>query len=193
MKELISPVERIIAALRAGTGFGDKSVIKGVFTFKLCDADGNLINEGRFSNLVTTVGKNEILNDALRGSAYTVTGPYCGLISSVSFSAIAAADTMASHAGWLEANGTNAPTYGTIRPTASFAAASGGAISFTSAASFTFTNSGTVNGAFVVTGSAATNSNTGTVGTLLSAGTFGTAQPVVSGNVMTVSYTLTLT
>lgn len=193
MKELIKPVERLIAALRAGTGFGDRSGIKGVFSFKLYDASGNLINKGRFRNLVTTVGKNEILNDSLRGSTYSVTGPFCGLISSVSFSAIVAGDTMASHAGWLEANGTNAPTYGTNRPTSSFAAASGGAISFTSAASFTFTNSGTVNGAFVVTGSGALASNTSTAGTLLAAGAFATAQPVVSGNVMTVSYTLTLT
>lgn len=193
MKELLRPFDRILSALRAGVDIGDRSSVKGVFTFKLYDARGNLINQGRFKNLVTTVGKNEILNDALRGSAYTVTGPFCGLISSVSWSAVAAGDTMASHAGWTEANGTNAPTYGTSRPTSSFAAASGGAISYSAAASFTFTNSGTVEGAFTVMGSGAVASNTSTAGTLLSAGAFGTAQPVISGNVMTVSYTLTLT
>lgn len=193
MKELIRPLDRLLSALRAGANFSDRSGIGGVFTFELYDVHGNIIKKGRFKNTVTTVGKNEILNDALRGSAYTVTGPFCGLISSVSFSAIAAADTMASHAGWLEAGAANAPTYTAPRPTAAFAAASGGAISYSSAASFTFTGSGTVNGAFTVMGSGAVSTIASTAGTLLSAGAFGTAQPVISGNVMTVSYTLTLT
>src|ERR1017187_10117814 len=54
-------------------------------------------------NTVLTAGKNLALDTFLAGSSYTVVGPYMGLISSASYSAISAADTTASHAGWLEA------------------------------------------------------------------------------------------
>lgn len=40
-------------------------------------------------NVVTTVGKNVMLDQALAGSSYTVVGPYMGLISSVSFTNLA--------------------------------------------------------------------------------------------------------
>jgi uncharacterized membrane protein len=101
-------------------------------------------------------------------------------------------DTMSSHGNWTEADSTNAPAYGSTRPTLSFNSPSGGSISTSSAASFTFTGSGTVEGAFVVFGSGASSSTGNTSGTLLSAGAFGTAQPVISGNVLSVSYSLSL-
>ena len=53
-------------------------------------------------NLVTTAGKNDLLTQYFKGSAYTAAF-YVGLIDNASFSAIAAADTMSSHAGWVEA------------------------------------------------------------------------------------------
>lgn len=45
-------------------------------------------------------GKNVMLDNALAGSAYTVTGPFLGLISSSGWSSVAAADVMTSHSGW---------------------------------------------------------------------------------------------
>ena len=66
-------------------------------------ASGLIVQEGPWHNTVCTAGKNAALDAYLAGSSYTVTGPYMGLISSASYSAIAAADTMSSHAGWLEA------------------------------------------------------------------------------------------
>jgi len=59
-------------------------------------------------NLVTTVGKNYLLDNGLAGSSYTAAF-YLGLISSTSYSAVAAGDTMSSHAGWLEAGNANTP------------------------------------------------------------------------------------
>ena len=133
-----------------------------------------------------------MLQTTLTGSAYTVVGPYMGLISSVSFSAVAAADTMLSHAGWTEAGSTNAPTF-TSRLAPSFGTATSGAISLTIATSFTMTGAGTLEGAFITYGTGAVSTLMSTAGTLLSAGVFtGGAQPVNSGNVVQVSYSLSL-
>jgi hypothetical protein len=196
MKDQAKLRDRALSGMLGRHSLRDECQAKGLYTFKLFDAHGNVINEGKFKNLLVTVGMNELLNDALRSTtSYTTTGPFCGLISSASFTAVAVGDTMASHAGWLEAGVANAPTYSATRPTSAFAAASGGAISFSSAASFTFTGASTgsgIPGAFVVFGAGATSGVANTGGSLLSVGTFGTAQPVISGNVLTVSYTLTL-
>ena len=96
---------------------GDHLDAQGVFTAVCYDKDGNVKWEDTFDNVVTTVGKNLAFNTFLNGSAYTVTGPYMGLISNTSFTAVSAADTMTSHAGWLEAGNANAPTYSGTRNT----------------------------------------------------------------------------
>lgn len=141
-------------------------------------------------NLVTTVGKNHMLDNELAGSAYTAAW-YLGLISSASYSAVAAGDTMSSHAGWLEAGAANAPTYSeSARRTAAWSAAASGSKALSSALVFTFTGSGTVKGSFL--SSVATKD--GTTGILLSAGLFtGGDQPVVATNTLSVSYSLSLT
>jgi hypothetical protein len=140
-------------------------------------------------NVVATVGKNLALDTFLAGATYTVTGPFMGLISSTSFSAVAAADTMASHAGWLEAGGTNAPTYTGNRKTCAWSAASGGSKSLSSAPSYAFTGTGTVKGGFILYGAGAVNTKDDTNGVLYSAGLFGTGdRAVLSGDTVTVSY-----
>ena len=165
----------------------------GIFTARYFDSEGRLVWEDEFRNTVMTVGKNLALDTFLAGSGYTVTGPFVGLISSVSYSAINAADTMGSHAGWLEAGATNAPTYTAPRPTASWAAAASGAKALASPASFSITGAGTVKGAFIVYGSGAVSTIDNTSGTLLSAGLFsGGDQVVASGGTLQVSYTLSL-
>lgn len=171
----------------------DKMEAHGVYHFKFTDADGNVFHEEHVENLITTLGKNLLWDSTLSGSAYTTTGPYMGLISSASFSALSAADTMASHSGWLECNATNAPAYGATRPTVTYSASASGVKASSSTQTFVFTNSGTVQGAFQVTGSAATATNTATVGTLFSETALGTPQPVISGNTLTVSWSGTLT
>lgn len=155
--------------------------------------DLRVLAEHEFDNVVCTIGKNLALDTYLAGSGYTVVGPYLGLISSVSYSAVAAADTMASHAGWLEAGTTNAPTYTSPRKTAAWSAASGGSKSLSSALVFAMTGTGTVKGCFLVYGTGALSTIDNTAGTLYSAGLFtGGDQPVVNGNSLSVSYTTSL-
>lgn len=194
MNEKMNAIDGSKAALAIGAGMGESCQAEGVYTFKCFKSadDMTLLWEDTIENVVCTLGKNLMLQSALTGSGYTVVGPYMGLISSVSWSAPSASDTMASHAGWTEAGGANAPTFA-ARGTPAFGTASAGAISLSSATSFTMTGAGTLEGAFIVYGTGAVNTIGNTGGTLLSAGAFtGGAQPVNSGNIVQVSYSLSL-
>lgn len=145
-----------------------------------------------FDNVVTTVGKNLALDAFLAGSAYTVVGPYIGLINGSASSAVAA-DTMASHAAWLEVGGANAPTYTGARKTASWSAAASGSKSLATAASFAITGNGTIGGCFLVLGTGAVATIDSTAGTLYSAGAFtGGSKTVSNGDTLNVTYTASL-
>ena len=168
----------------------EKLKLGGVYTARCYDKDGNLKWEDTIHNLVTDVGANLALDTLMAGSSYSVTGPFMGLISSVSYSAIAAADTGASHSGWLEAGGSHAPTYTGTRKTAVFASAASRAKALTAALAFAITGSGTVKGAFLVLGTGAVNTKDDTGGTLYSAGLFAGGDKIVgSGDTINVSYT----
>ncbi len=140
-------------------------------------------------NLVTTVGKNFALDTVFAGSTYTAVW-YMGLISSTSYSAVAAADTMASHAGWLEAGVANAPTYSQgTRPAPAFSSASAGSKATSSAVAFSITSTGTVKGCFLNS----VSTKDGTTGTLYSAGLFSGGDKVVgNGDTLSVTYTASL-
>lgn len=169
----------------------DRLALEGRYRMECVGADGKIKWVEEFDNVVATVGKDLALDTILAGSSYSVTGPYMGLISSVSWIAVSASDTMASHSGWLEAGSTNAPTYTSPRPTCAWAAASGGSKALSAALSFAITSTGTVEGAFIVYGSGAVSTIGNTSGTLFSAGAFsGGAQPVVNGNTLVVSYSV---
>jgi len=133
-------------------------------------------------NLVTTVGKNNLLDNHLAGSSYTAAW-FMGLIGATSYGAgPAAGDTSASHAGWVEATGYSAGT----RPAPSFSAASGGSKATSSNVSFSINATETMKGCFLISNS----TKGGTTGVLYSAGLFtGGDQPVVNGNTLNVSYT----
>jgi len=166
---------------------------KGLFEVWFTDENGVERWRERFPNTVVTVGKNLALDTYLAGSAYTVVGPFVGLISSVSYSAISAADTMASHSGWLEAGNAHAPTYSGSRPTAAWSPAISGSKSLSAPVAFSITGTGTVKGAFLVYGSGAVGTVDNTSGTLYSAGLFtGGDQAVTSGGTLSVNYTATL-
>ena len=193
MKDQLNAVESANMSIASIAGMGESAQAEGVYTFKCFEYEnGPLLWEDTIENVVCTLGKNLMLQTALTGSAYTVTGPYMGLISSVSYTAVAAADTMASHAGWTEAGSTNAPTFA-ARVAPAFGTASAGALSTSSATSFTMTGAGTLVGAFITYGTGAVTTLMSTAGTLLSAGAFtGGNQPVNSGNVVQVTYSISL-
>jgi hypothetical protein len=136
-------------------------------------------------NTVLTIGKNDLLDKYFGGSSYTAAW-FCLLISSVSYTAISAADTLASHTGWTEAGGTNAPTYTGSRPALTFGTASAGSKATNSASSFTFTGTGTIKGMGAVTNA----TKDGTTGVLYNAVLFtGGDRAVVNTDVVNVSVT----
>ena len=114
------------ACVIRGSAQSEKAEAHGRYDVECRGSDGRIKWHETIDNIVCTVGKNLMLDTALAGAAYTTTGPYMGLISSVSFTAVAASDTMTAHSGWLESGGTNAPTYSGNRKTAVFSAAASG-------------------------------------------------------------------
>jgi hypothetical protein len=167
--------------------------VKGRYEVVCIASDGSEKWKETIDNVVTTVGKNLALDTYLAGSTYTVTGPYMGLISGTSFSAVAAGDTMASHAGWLEAGNANAPSYTAPRKTCAWNAASGGSKALSAALTFAITGTGTVQGAFIVYGGSAVATVDNTSGVLYSAGAFsGGSKSVGNGDTINVSYTASL-
>jgi hypothetical protein len=187
------------AALIKSADFTEQVGMEGHYVAKCYDKDGNLKWEDTIGNLVVAVGKQLMLDTLLSGSAYTVTGPFMGLLNGTL--TYTAADTMASHA-WTECGGSNAPAYSGNRPTPTFSSASSTGSSpsnvtskATSAAvAFTFTSGGTVSGCFIVTGSGAVTTKDSTAGILYSAGSFtGGNKTVASTDQLNVTYTTTAT
>lgn len=188
--EKVDAADAVGASLVRNDALAEGVHASGVYVVECIGADGKLKWRDEFPNTVTTAGKNLLLDTLLSGSGYSVTGPYMGLISSASWSAIAAGDTMSSHAGWLEAGGANAPTYSGSRKTVAFNAASSGSKAASAAASFAITGSGTVKGGFLVLGSGASATVDNTGGVLYSAGLFsGGDRAVTNGDTLNVSYT----
>lgn len=186
MDEKINAKDSMIAQVVRGAAMNESVEASGIYTATCYDKDGNIKWTDTFNNTVVTVGKNSLLNVYL-GASTQITSWYVGLISSTSYSAIAAGDTIASHAGWLEAGGANAPTYSeSVRQTMSFSAASSGSKSSSSPVSFNITGTGTIKGAFLVSES----TKGGVTGTLYSAGLFTVGDKIVSsGDIVNVNYT----
>ena len=192
MEAKANAADAVGATVARRAGVSEDAEAHGVFEVWCHGPDGELKWFERIDNVVCTEGKNLGFNSFLAGSAYTVTGPFMGLISSVSWSATAASDTGAQINGsnaWKEAGGANAPTYSGNRQTCAWAAASGGAIALSSNLTYSMTGTGTLEGAFVLFGSGAVATKDDAHGILWSAGTFsGGAKAVGSGDSVTVSY-----
>ncbi len=192
MENKLKALDASGAALVRSGGVSEATAAHGIYTVE-CVRNGEIIWTDTIENVVATVGKNLALDTYLAGAAYTVTGPFMGLISSTSYTGVLAADTMTSHGGWLEAGNANTPTYTAPRKTAVWSAASAGAKSLSAALSFAITGTGTVKGAFLVYGSGAVSTIDNTSGTLYSAGLFtGGDRAVLSGDTLNISYSTSL-
>jgi hypothetical protein len=195
-------------------GFGDQAVatlqtsavgqetvgMEGHYHVVCHDKDGNLKWEESFPNLVNAVGKQLMLDTLLKGSSYTVVGPYLGLISGASPTFGTGSDTMSSHGGWTEF--TNYTVGGSaVRGTAVFGSATSSGstpanVTTSAASAITYTitgGGGTVGGCFLVTGSGASSTQGNTSGTLYSAGAFSTAKITTAGDTVSVTYSTTAT
>lgn len=174
-------------AAALSNGITDRLKASGLWRVECRDKDGNLKWTEEVKNIITTEGKNDALTQYLKGSSYTATW-YVGLIDNASFSAIAVGDTAAQIGGtngWTECTGYSNST----RVTWTGGTASAGSIdNSASAAVFNINATKTVNGAFLVS----TNTKGGTTGKIYAEVSFGSTRSVISGDTLTVTYTLTL-
>ena len=171
------------AGVEMRAGDKEKLHVQGRYRAECIGADGKVKWVEEFDNVVTTVGKNDILDKYLKGSSYTQT-IRMGLKGTGS---AAAGDTQASHGGWSEVGGANAPTYTGNRKDVTMNSASSGS-SVSPSQSFAITSSGTVAGCFINNGGSATKDDT--TGVLFSAGDFAASRSVVNGDTVNVTYTL---
>jgi len=189
--------DNAVASLQANVSNESSVGMTGKYRVVCRDKDGNLKWEEEFPNLVVAVGKQLMLDTLLKGSSYSVVGPYLGLIGNT-FTA-AATDTMASHT-WTEF--TNYTVGGSaVRGTAVFGSSTSSGttpsnVTTSSASPVTYTITGaggTVYGCFLVTGTSAVSTQSSTAGTLYSEGLFSTAKATTAGDTVTVTYSTTAT
>ena len=149
------------------------------YTVECKGADGTIKWTEDFENLVTNEGLNSNLSVYFAGGT-PITTWYMGLKNT---GAPSAADTMASHASWVENQNYSQAT----RPTIQLGAVSGQAVGNSgNAASFGInTNSQTIAGIFV----ASNNTKGGTAGVLYAVGDFASARSVDDGDTLNVTVT----
>lgn len=167
--------------VRRLVGFG--VIFYNVYEFECLGSDGKVKWTEKVRNRVVNTGLDDILTNYWKGSSYT-SSHFVGLTDGTPTDA--AADTMASHAGWTEVvayseSTREALTLGTV--------ASQSVDNSASKASFSInTNSTTVGGAFVTTNS----TKSGTSGTLIGIAAFtGADKSVDDGDTLNVTVTLT--
>lgn len=190
--ETMNSIEASRAGIARNNAASEIIRVNGHYDVVCVGADGKIKWEDVIENLVVTVGKNDLLDKYLAGSAYTAAW-YMGLVDNTSFSTYAPGDTLASHAGWLEiVTGYNFSGSSTNRATVAWNAASAGSKASTATA-FTITGSNTVLGCLLTTTQARNTTTNGGAGVLLSAGSFsGGSRAVVNGDTLNVTYTLTV-
>lgn len=178
MNEELAASETAGASLAARHDHAERLEARGRFTVECVGEDGQVRWTEEFDNLVTTVGKNSLLDVGLGGSSFTAFK--LGLVDGGSTPTFAAADTMASHAGWTE----SVAYSNASRPTPTFNAASAGSKS-TTATAFTINATATVAGCFLTD----TATKSGATGLLYSCGAFGAGnRSVLSGDTLNVTY-----
>jgi len=192
--------DNAVATLQANVTIPETVGIEGYWKAECRDANGNLKWVEEFPNLVVAVGKQLMVDTLMRGSSYSVTGPFLGL-TKVSLTP-AATDTMTTLVTTNAAEFTNYTVGGSaVRGTAVFAAStstgstpSNVTSSTASAITYTITGAGgTIYGCFLVLGTGAVSTQSNTSGTLYSEGNFSVAKTTTAGDTVSVTYATTLT
>jgi len=186
-KDKAHSTDTVAAGLVAGTQTAAGAKGGGVYHVQCLDSEGNLKWEDTAHNLVVNVGLQDMNTKYFQGSSYTAAW-YLGLVTGPgSATTYAAADTLASHAGWAEFTNYAGARKAVIFATATTADPS--VIATSAALSFSISGAGgTVGGAFLCTVSS------GTSGVLFSEADFQSPgdRVVVSGDTLNVTYTFSL-
>lgn len=162
----------------------EKLRLGGRFKVQHFNKDGVLLNEFFADNGITNVGLNKILDDMFDGGGAAAPSAtwYIGLIDNAGFSALANADTMASHSGWSESTAyteANRVTWGV-------GAASSRSVTNATTVDFSINATVTINGIFVVD----QNTKGGTTGTLWATASFSSAVSASNGDTLKITYTV---
>lgn len=180
----MNSADHVGATVERGGSHAEQLEARGFFVVECFEGDpalGKLKWRDVIKNLVTTVGKNDMLDKYLKGSSYTQTFRM-GLKGAGS---AAVGDTQASHSGWSELT-----DYTGNRKDVTMNSASGGSSS-SPTQSFAITGTMTVAGVFTNNGGSATKGDT--TGVLFSAGNFsGGDKSVANGDTLNVTYTLSV-
>jgi hypothetical protein len=187
MKDSATTGDAIGASVTINNSVSASMMAGGVYHVQCFDKDGNLKWEDKAHNLVVNQGLKDMNDKYFSGAAYTAAW-YLGLVTGPgSGTTFAAADTLASHAGWTEFT-----NYSGNRGAVTFGAATTAdpsVITNPSPVQFTITGAGgTVAGAFLA------SVNSGTSGILFSESDFQSPgdRAVVSGDVLNVTYQFSL-
>jgi hypothetical protein len=182
-----TPSDRAAASVEMGGEFKSGARGGGVFHVKCFDKDGNLKWEESAHNLVVNEGLQNMNDEFFTGSTYTAAW-YLGLVTGPgSGNTYAAADTLASHAGWTEntdySGNRKAVTFGTPTTADPSVIDNSG-----SPSSFAMTGTATIAGAFLA------SVDTGTSGILFSVSNFQSPgdRSVVNGDTLNVTYEFSL-
>jgi hypothetical protein len=193
MESKARSTDKVSGAIERFSGFGEGAAGGGTFTFEARDKDGNIKWTAEAKNLTTNQGRQDMNAKYFLGSSYTAAW-FIGLVNNTPTPSYAVADTMASHAGWVETTDYS----GTDRATATFgtattadpsvisnSVASGGTV-----ATFGITGTVTIDGAFLT----ATQDNSTNTGVLFSVAAFESPgdRSVVNGDTLNVTYQFSL-
>jgi hypothetical protein len=163
-------------------GFVDGLTLSGFFEVEVWRAGKCIGHE--FFNATTNEGLNNMLGVTFHGDTQQ-SAWYLLLISNTSYSALAAADTMASHGGWTECIAYSE----SVRQQWTCGAAASKSITNSTAVTFTISVDGTVVKGIAVCSDSA---KSGTTGKLWSAGLFSSDQTLLSGDQLKITYTVNI-
>ena len=155
--------------------------LRGRFLIEHRNEAGKLIGVYRVPNGIVDVGLNKILDDMFNGGSQSSIW-YIGLVDNATWSAFADADTMLSHAGWVESTAYTEAT----RPIWTVGAAAARQVTNASTVDFSINDTATLKGIFVVD----ENTKSGTSDTLWSTAAFSSTIGVTSGDTLKVTYTV---